>query len=665
MKNLVTGVAGAIGSKYLKNHNELVFVEYGGYVSRLNLFQSSAGIVSQGTATIKGTWLFDFETGTNVGLGSIGDVWWEQIDAVKRQMVPQNSAQIVNLGQVNFSQVTPAAMQSFIYGTTPIPGNNDATNQLVNGDVFCVKTSAGNIAKVGVVSYGYDLGIEWVTYKLNPAYAHIGTGYNQPEDIFVLSDEATAYITERTGDLVQVNLANANRSAATVIVSGMTAPQQLWVDEAHKQAYVVEYAPSGNLYRVDLVAKTKTALYTGLNSAVGLILSSDLTYAYVTEQGTSSLSRIELATGTKVQIAGGLTAPFFLTWADDSQTRLLVADRDPANLISSVDISHTSGNVSTLIGGTASRPSSVAVISPGTYCVFANSEVDEYFLSPSTGSFLYKGIGNVAWNLIPAGGKADTTTLPAYPYQFPKNSPFGGSLAINIDHDMAWAAGIRYYKVLIDGVPRHDSFTEVQQDPVTGYYDIIVTKTADANGFYAIHNPLIRYYSGDLGCQMDSTSIVNSGATPHQLALEFFDGSYVAKSIMGNALFINNQSCVASMDMPMLDGNHADPNCGYLKYTDPTHAVTAHWVASHPMGFGTYSFNIIKGAYGFFNLQGALFPATSFAYTYSNTVAGMLGTCPGVAAFAESLYVASTIIDGVGRQSQYDAQQSVAFCLAH
>jgi len=667
MKNLVSGLAGAVGCKYLKNHNELVFVEYGGFVSRLKLVQQVGGIVSQGTTTITGTWVFDCESGGLSGFNTTGDIWWEQLDAVNRQMVPQGTAQIVNLGQVNFAQVTPAAMQSLNFSTTPIIGNNDATNKLVAGDVFCVKTREGNLAKIGVVAYGYDLQIQWVTYHLNPAYVHLGAGYHQPEDICVLSDEATAYITERTGDLVRVNLAAANRSGAFVVCSGLSSPQQLWVDEAHNQGYVVEFTGAGRLLRIDLASGAQTVLYTGLNGAVGLTLTSDLTYAYVSEQGLSCISRIELSTGIKVTIAGSLTQPFFLTWADPSETRLLVADRDPANIISIVDVSQTSGNVSLFITSAAVRPSSVTIIAPGTYCVATDGGIDEYCLTLNPDNFLYKGIGYVAWNLVGADGMTNTGSLPAYPYQFPQSSPFGGTLPINIDHYHAWNSGIRYYKVLVNTAPRYDSWSEVRMDPSNGYYDIIEVKKADTNGFYAIHNPVYSYLETDLGCLLDSTTLANSASgSPYQLTVEFFDASHnlVAGTTMGNLLFINNQMCVAAMDMPMLGSNHADPNCGYLKYTLLTDAVSAHWVASQPMGFGTYSYTIIKGAYNFYHVDGAILPGTIVDETYSNTVTGMLGTCPGVAAFAEYLYVASTIVNGNGRQSQYDASASVAFCLA-
>jgi len=661
MKKLAGGLGGAIGSKYLKTHNQLVFTEYSGFLSRIDLLQTSATVVSQGTVVIKGTWLFDCETGTNTSNNAAADIWWEQIDTVKRQMVPQGNARIVNLGVVNFGLITPASLQTYAYGSAPIIGNNDPSNKLVNGDVFCVQTREGNYCKLHVVTYGYDLKVDWVTYKLNPSYVHIGAGYTNPEDIFVLSDEKTAYVTERPGNLLKVDLTNANRTAAAVVCSGLTAPQQLWVDEVHHQAWVVEYANPGRLVRVNLINGTKTVVYSGLNSAVGLILSSDLSFAYVGEQGVSTVSRIDLSNGTRTVVASGFTAPFFLTWADAAETQLLVPERDPANKISLVDITKTTGNVTPFITGTAARPSSISMIQTGTYCVCCDSEVDEYFLTAGVNGWLYKGIGYVPWNLVTAGGKADTSTQPAYPFQFPKDSPFGGTLPVNIDHHSAWNDGVVYYRVFIDNHPRFDVWNELVLNTSTGHYDIIELQKPDVNGFYPVHTPAKVYYNSDLGCLMDSTNLANA---LHNLTVEFYNALHVKVSAMGNALMVNNQMCVATLDVPTLNGVAADPGCGYLKYADKTRNVELKGLAAHPQGFATWSFGVIKGVNSFYGQSGALFPVTSFSLDYLQTVNNMLGSCPIVAAFAESLYVASTVINGVGRQSQYDASASVAFCLA-
>src|ERR1017187_3740315 len=103
---LATGLAGAIGCDFRRTLNQLVFVEYGGKLSRLNLFRS-ATVVNSGTAALKGTFTFDLDTGIEGGVGPGNDIWWDQQTAVARQMVPQNSSRILNIGVVDFNSVTP------------------------------------------------------------------------------------------------------------------------------------------------------------------------------------------------------------------------------------------------------------------------------------------------------------------------------------------------------------------------------------------------------------------------------------------------------------------------------------------------------------------------------------------------------------------------------
>src|SRR5208283_3819282 len=99
---LVSGLGGAIGCDFRRAQNQLVFVEYNGKLSRLNLFRTGT-VVSSGTAVLKGTWTFDLDSGVEGGLGSNFDIWWEQETAVIRTMTPLNSAKIANLGTVDFN----------------------------------------------------------------------------------------------------------------------------------------------------------------------------------------------------------------------------------------------------------------------------------------------------------------------------------------------------------------------------------------------------------------------------------------------------------------------------------------------------------------------------------------------------------------------------------
>ena len=89
----------------------------------------------------------------------------------------------------------------------------------------------------------------------------------------------------------------------------MTAPQQLFLDENAGAAYTVEYSPSGTLWRIDLTSGTKTAALTGLQNAVGVTLSLDRQFAYISEQTTGPdggrVSRFQLSNGQRVGLATG------------------------------------------------------------------------------------------------------------------------------------------------------------------------------------------------------------------------------------------------------------------------------------------------------------------------------------------------------------------------
>lgn len=120
-------------------------------------------IASSDASALQGTYLFDFDSGTETTTGA--DVWWDQQTDIVRSLAPQSGATIVNLGSVDFGSLTCGELRSETYASAPIDGNNDATNLLTTGDVFAVRTDQGNYAKVQVLSYGYDLELKFVTYQ--------------------------------------------------------------------------------------------------------------------------------------------------------------------------------------------------------------------------------------------------------------------------------------------------------------------------------------------------------------------------------------------------------------------------------------------------------------------------------------------------------------------
>ncbi|HWU89032.1 MAG TPA: hypothetical protein VN253_17325 [Kofleriaceae bacterium] len=671
---LVSGLGGAIGSRFLPTHNQLLFVEFDGKLSVLDLIRPLAATVSHGTAVINGTWIFDCDTGALGGsLGGPGDIWWEQQTATLRRMAPVGGAKIVNLGHVSWSSVTHATLQTLDYGTTPIRGNDDASNQLTDGDVFAVRTNQGNYAKVQVLSYGYNMTVRWVTYRVGPRYRVLGTGYTQPEDVAATASETAAYITERSGHLLRVSLGAANRANATVVASGLTAPQQIWLDEAQGHAYVVEHAPAGRLLRIALASGAATPLATGLDHAVGLVVTSDRQTAYVSEQAASGgrIVKITLATAARTVVASGLTEPFFLTWADVAESRLFVTERGAARRLTAIDLTQHPAVVSHVATGLPVKPSSTVLVGPGKLLVCCDAEVDELRipgLTISSTAPLLMGIGKVPFDRI-VGGLANTSVDPSYPYQF-HDAPFGGTLPILINHQRAYEEGARFYRVLVDGARRYDGYTDYRWNTALGRYEArtqAAVSVGGAGGFYPVHAPsdLFLWLSPALGLQLDTVGLADA---LHTLRVDFFDATGTAVgSSAPLAILVNNQRCVATIGLPTIGGVAADPTCGTLRYTVPAQGdVVMPFTVSHPAGFATYNFRLIKGVHDL-TPPTTSGPVTGAPPEITASISTLLGPCaapPGVAGFAEYVYVAARAINGEVRQSQYDASAAIAFVLA-
>jgi hypothetical protein len=526
---IFSGLGGAIGCDFRQSHNEIVFVEFNGKLSRYDLFPSAI-IVSAGTTVLKGTWTFDLDTGVQGPPGTTADIWWEQMTNVARQMVPQNNARIANLGVINFNAVTPATLQSTTYGPTPIPGNNDPTNKLVPGDVFSVLTNKGNYAKVKVVAYGYDLTIQWVTYQLNSGYAVLGSGYTQPEDVKLSADGIHAYVTERSGNLLRVSLNNASRAAAQVISSGMTAPHQIVLDEAHNVAYVVEFAPAvGRILRIDLAganpATNHTPVVTGLQNAVGLALSADGQYAYVCEQTGGRLTRIRLSTGNRDTLVSGMTAPFFLTWAASDQHALITTQRDPANKVTWIDLTK-SPVTTTDLATVATRPSSVTVVNGSQLYICSDQVISELDLAVYTASDpMFMGIGHVPASTIAAAGPKAGMATTAAPYFFQVvDAPFGGTLPIMFNHVAAAGAGAAHYRMVVDGTDQAVApFSDYRWNSGTHQFDLIANPTPPGP-YYDVRNAADVWYNPWLGAFVDSAAFTNG---LHTIAVKLYNAGFV------------------------------------------------------------------------------------------------------------------------------------------
>jgi len=404
-----------------------------------------------------------------------------------------------------------------------------------------------------------------------PSYQVLGTGYTEPEDIVLSADGIHAYVTERSGDLLLVTLSNANRAHATVISSGMNAPQQIALDEPHGYAYIVEFANAGKFWRVNLTTGSKTALLSNLKNAVGALITSDSSTAYIGEQITSSngtIIEVDLATLHTQPLVSGLTNPFFLTWADVGETGIITTERDPANRVTLIDLSATPAITRYLATGVPFRPSDVAVASPGILFLCSDSVVSKVTLTPYTSAGpTILGIGFVPVSRI-NGGYADTTVDPTYFYQV-KDSPFGGTLPIMINHQGAYSGGARYYKLMVDGVEPLQSFSDYLWN--SGLNTFVLTPEApDAGGYYKLHTPTQLWYNNWLGYMLDTSGLTNG---LHTITVELYatEGGPVMGTDNLNVL-IDNSWPTASIDQIL---EYADNNPSTVGVVVPTCAIVS------------------------------------------------------------------------------------------
>ena len=553
----------------------------------------------------------------------------------------------------------------------PIPAPTQTQLQAgLGGAVGCDFNSAQN--RLIFVEYGGKLSSLTVA-PATPAYTVLGTGYTNPEDVKLSKDGTHAYVTERSGDLVKVALASANRSAATVVTTGMNSPQQMFLDEAHNSAYVVEYASPGKLYKINLTNGAKTVITGALTYPIGITLTSDLQYAYVSDQ-SGHINEVQISSGAITTITTGLTNPFFLTWADAAQDMLYVPQRDPSNSIATVSV--TSGAKNVVVSGVPFRPSSCVVPYAGQLLVCCDAVIEDVIFAGflSNGPLLM-GIGQIPANYVnPGTGLA--TTPAGSPYQV-TDAPFGGTLPIMVNYQSAYNAGARFYQVQMDGVVQTGSWTVYHW---TGSTNVLITvpsaTVGTTPGCYPVHPiaELFNYQPPALGYELDTTPFTNG---LHHIELQFLDaaGNKLTPNLVSLSLLveINNQQCVAVLQAPVLNTSPATvaDGCGVMHYgAAKTATVSLAFTASHPANYAFFSTSLVRGVtpLGAPPLAAPLpsGPVTAAPgdspISPAPTVANLLVTCP-TAGFAAELYVAATMTNGNGRQSQYDAEALMGFVL--
>ncbi len=336
-----------------------------------------------------------------------------------------------------------------------------------------------------------------------------GTGYTgDPTDIALSADGLHAYVSQgsgASGDLLRVPLSNLNRSAATVVASGVYVAQ-IALDEAHGFAYVVN---NTGVQRITL-ANGVTTTVASVFSPRGVLVTTDGRFIYASSDA-GTITRFDLSTSTNTVVASGLTGPRMLTWADAGQSVILFPSS--SGDIMKLDLTLTPPAVTVIATGAPSNPYSVAVLSPNQLLITSANEVSEVDLTASVysaGGPILLGVGFVPADATPAtivDGFADTTADPTYFFQV-KDCPFGGTLPLMINWEAARTKGANFYQVWVTppggtAAPVHSPFSDYLWSTSLDEFELITT--VPASNFYPLRQTGQIWLNFWLGLLLDTT----------------------------------------------------------------------------------------------------------------------------------------------------------------
>jgi hypothetical protein len=409
------------------------------------------------------------------------------------------------------------------------------------------------VDRIRQVSDGSQIRMKYTTYAKNHGYKTLGKNYQNPEDIVVTSDGLYAYITERVGNLLRVSLSqsNADRGSALVVAKGLKEPHQIALDEGRSMAYLVEFA-SGRLLSIDLASNKTTSLISNLEKPAGLLMSKDFQYAYITEQTQGAdggrLSRINLSTGNREVLVKGLVNPFFMAWANSSQSSLFLTERAPANKVTMVDLKTIADPknatfTSIQLASMPAQPSGIAIALSHYLLVGCDSEIDQVKLDETYFNInqpLLLGIGFVPFNRI-KNGYADTTSDKGYFFQV-VDAAFGGNLPIMFNHEKARDPNRQasWYSISFNGKIQKQSWWDYRWDPVSRSFVLTAADQTEYKDktYYRVRNEDDLWYNYWLGGFIDTTSFSDGQYT---IEIETFDKIFTPLDKASLKVQIDNQ----------------------------------------------------------------------------------------------------------------------------
>ncbi|MDY7081602.1 MAG: hypothetical protein SXQ77_04150, partial [Halobacteria archaeon] len=126
-------------------------------------------------------------------------------------------------------------------------------------------------------------------------------------------------------------------------------------------------------------------------------------------------------------------------------------------------------------------------------------------------------IGKVPVDRISSDGYADTTVDPGYHFQV-KDSPFGGTLPVKINHERAFNEGASYYKLKVDGNEPRQMWNEYKWSTSNDRFNLETRKPV-SGGYYRVKEPDELWYDHWLGYRLGTGGFTNG---KHTVEVEFY-----------------------------------------------------------------------------------------------------------------------------------------------
>jgi hypothetical protein len=607
-------------------------------------------------------------------------------------------------GATSLDAITPEQLVALNWSSIP-SGNNSIpeAGTSTTGNFYAVQIPLAtqgqfNYAKVRVYNDGVTR-LDWVSYLVSPNPIRISTLQGEWNDIAVTEYENTIFVSgvDSSGEHRIMQLERTTSGSYPLYDAGgavplnsrsLSNPRQMVLDGGF--VYVVD---DTSVWRIE-GGGDQVELVNGLQGGVGLLLRSSgasLT-AYISD--TAGDIRVVNLSEFNEQTQAPLAAPEpsfsiggqsgFMSWASAERTAIFVADQTAGRI---VRLALDDGMMTDEITG-LTEPWSVEVVSNIELYVCSAGELGRFDKIITVNDVLLLGIGLVPFDYInssndddlighvllrtsvgPNDGRANTSVSPGYYFSQYPNIPFGGSLSLQVNHEAAWDAGFRYFRVTlynvsgtsrtINGAYVNMLWTGNRFDPIT---------TTPTNNRYPIRDPDELWYNHFLGAVIPTTTADNGH---NVLRVEFFtssDASEISSSVHQRLLLIDNTRYNTTLQFPRLGEGLAAPtpgvfppmDCGCIGYdtgvggAGKNTQIAVDFAAWQPQAVGQYSLRFYRGGVHLPALaqDGDVTPA---ATTRVKDTVGvdplrighLLGSCD-IANILINLTVSSRVIDGFG-----------------